>query len=324
MLRSPLVADTTKAVTPDLLPLTFSEGLKLFWFNKTTPTELTVGFSTTNPTALLSKPMSCSPTIKSELFPLGPEYAVRSSDGRSASPESFDSNTANKEAASGTFRDILRSWTLVPNTLLFVKPSFNVFVPIPDEALVERVTLITFASFTFLSLFLTFDFNTVAKRFAFPETELNPTKVTVFLSSAIFTWLSFSGSIDPSLYDMKYLSSSNGWKNKSAPASGDVNWLFATVISENCFLNCKLVVVTSILAMFLRLTGVNKLFALISKLDLRSKRSFTSREPGIKPSKTPPLHTPETDVIPAILISFPSVDTPVIRLNLGNVSPGTL
>ena len=31
------------------------------------------------------------------------------------------------------------------------------------------------------------------------------------------------GSIDPSLYDIKYLSSSNGWKNKSAPASGDVN-----------------------------------------------------------------------------------------------------
>ena len=33
--------------------------------------------------------------IKSELFPLGPEYAVKTSDGKSASPLSFDSNTAN-------------------------------------------------------------------------------------------------------------------------------------------------------------------------------------------------------------------------------------
>ena len=82
--------------------------------------------------------------------------------------------------------------------------------------------------------------------------------------------------------------------------------------------------VTSRLAIFLRLTGVNKLFALTWKLDLRSKRSFTSREPGIKPFKTPPLQTPATDVIPATLISVPSVDTPVIRLNLGTVSPGTL
>ena len=127
--------------------------LKLFWFNKTTPTVFTFGFSTTKPTALLSKPISCSPTIKSELFPLGPEYAVRVTDGKSASPESFDSNTPNKEAASGTFKDILRSWTLVPNILLFVNPSFSVFVPIPDEAKVERLTLTTFASLTFLSLF---------------------------------------------------------------------------------------------------------------------------------------------------------------------------
>ena len=65
------------------------------------------------------------------------------------------------------------------------------------------------------------------------------------------------------------------------PAFGDVKAPLATVISEYCFLNCKLVVVTSRLAIFLRLTGVSKLFALTWKLDLRSKRSFTSREPGI-------------------------------------------
>ena len=66
-------------------------------------------------------------------------------------------------------------------------PPLLLLVPIPDEARVERVILITFASLTFLSLFLTFDFKTVAKRFAVPEALLNATKVTVFLSAAIFT-----------------------------------------------------------------------------------------------------------------------------------------
>ena len=70
----------------------------------------TFGFSTTKATALLSNPVIFSPTIKSELFPLGPEYAVRVNDGKSASPESFDSNTLLIiEQASGTFNEILRS-----------------------------------------------------------------------------------------------------------------------------------------------------------------------------------------------------------------------
>jgi len=51
------------------------------------------GFSATTATVLLSNPVIFSPTIKSELFPLGPEYAVKVSDGKSASPASFDSNT---------------------------------------------------------------------------------------------------------------------------------------------------------------------------------------------------------------------------------------
>ena len=75
-------------------------------------------------------------------------------------------------------------------------------------------------------------------------------------------------------------------------------------MSEYCFLNCKLVVVTSRLAIFLRLTGVSKLFAPTWKLmSYEVTRSFTSSEPGINPSKTPPLQTPETDVIPATFIS---------------------
>ena len=76
--------------------------------------------------------------------------------------------------------------------------------------------------------------------------------------------------------------------------------------------------------MLLCLTGVKRLFSLISKLVLRSKRSFTSSDPAISPSKTPPLQTPGTDVTPTTLIFDPSVDTPVILLNLGRVSPGTL
>ena len=123
---------------------------------------------------------------------------------------------------------------------------------------------------------------------------------------------------------MKYLSSSNGWKNKFAPASGDVNWLFATVISEYCFLNWIVVLVTSRLAIFWRLRGVVRELSPISNLGDRITRSFTSREPGIKPSETPPLQIPVTDVTPTTFIALPSVVTPVIRLNLGIVSPGTV
>ena len=56
---------------------------------------MTLGFSTTTATALLSNPVIFSPPIKSELLPLGPEYDVNVNDGKSASPESFYSNTPN-------------------------------------------------------------------------------------------------------------------------------------------------------------------------------------------------------------------------------------
>ena len=59
-------------------------------------------------------------------------------------------------------------------------------------------------------------------------------------------------------------------------ALGDVKEPLETVMSGYCFLNCKLVVVTSRLAIFLRLTGVSKLFAPTWKLVLRRTRSFTS------------------------------------------------
>ena len=244
--------------------------------------------------------------------------------GRSGSPLSFDSITATKSQTSGRLREILLSWTLVPNTLLVVKPSFNVFVPIPEAAKDDPLTTNTLESCNFFCLVTTFDLITVANRFAFPIVLLNLTNVTVFLSAAISTWLSFKGSTDPSSYDTKYLSSSNGWKNKSLPASGDVNWLFATVISLNCFLNWIVVLVTSRSSIFLRLTGVTKLFEPTLNEGDRRTRSFTSTEPEIKPSDTPPLHILETDATPTTLISSPLVETPTIRLNLGSLSPGTV
>ena len=71
--------------------------------------------------------------------------------------------------------------------MLEVRPSFKVFVPIPEADSTERLTTNTFESFNFFCLVLTFDLRTVANRFAFPETLLNPTNVTVFLSAAIST-----------------------------------------------------------------------------------------------------------------------------------------
>ena len=89
-----------------------------------------------------------------------------------------------------------------------------------------------------------------------------------------------------------------------------MNELLATVMSENCFLNCKFVVVTSRLAIFLRLTGVSKLFALTWKVDLRSKRSFTSI-PEFE-LKTPPSATSETVPMPvtSAVYSGTSNETP--------------
>ena len=107
--------------------------------------------------------------------------------------------TASNSTTSGTFRDIFLSWTLVPNTLLEVKPSFKVLVPIPEAEELERSIIIVFDSFNFFCLVTTFDFKTVANKFAFPDVLLNPTNVTVLLSAAISTWLSLSGSTDSSL-----------------------------------------------------------------------------------------------------------------------------
>ena len=96
-------------------------------------------------------------------------------------------------------------------------------VPIPEAVELDLLIIKTFASFNFFCLVVTFDFRTVVKRFAFPDSLLNATKVTVFLSSDISTLSEVNDSIDPSSYDTKYLSSSKGWKNKSLPAVGVVN-----------------------------------------------------------------------------------------------------
>ena len=107
--------------------------------------------------------------------------------------------TASNSTASGTFKVIFLSWTLVPNTSLEVKPSFKLLVPIPEAEELERLITIVFDSFNFFCLVVTFVFKTVANKLAFPATLLNPTNVTVLLSAAISTWLSLSGSTDPSL-----------------------------------------------------------------------------------------------------------------------------
>ena len=197
-MRSPSVVAVTRAVIPDFSVLIFSPTSKTFWFNKTIPNVVTFGFSTTKPTALLANPVIFSPTTKSELFPLGPSYAVNVIAGRLGSPALFDSITASNSQTSGTFKDILLSWTLVPNIVLDVKPSFNVFVPMPEADRLDRLTTNTLESCNFFCLVLTFDLRTVANRFAFPVALLSATNVTVFLSAAIVIWLDFNGSTDPS------------------------------------------------------------------------------------------------------------------------------
>ena len=70
--------------------------------------------STTEEIAPLSKPVNCSPRIKSWFVPFCPESPLYVSDGKSGSELSLDSKTPNSWAASGTFKHIFSSWTLVP------------------------------------------------------------------------------------------------------------------------------------------------------------------------------------------------------------------
>ena len=182
----------------------------------------------------------------------------------------------------------------------------------------------TFASFNFFCLVVTFDFKTVVKRFAFPDDLLNATKVTVFLSSDISTWSEVKDSIDPSSYDIKYLWISKGWKNKSLPAVGVVNWLFSTEISVYCFLIWSVVFVTSTLSISVLDTGVKKLFEPISNDGFRINKSLTLSVVEESPSWTPPPQTPVTVGIPTTWISSPDTLTPLIRLKRGTVSPGTV
>ena len=309
---------------PDFSPLTVSPTSKSFSFKFTIPTASVPDFSITATTVLLLRPVSFSPIIKSALLEFGPEKPLKVIDGKSGSDVSFDSKTPNNWAASGTFKLIFSSWTLVPKTLLNDNPSFSVFVPIPEDVNVDLFKIKTFASFNFFCLLVTFDFKTVAKRLAFTSFWLNPTKVTVFLSSAISTWSLVKGSIAPFSYDKKYLSSSNGWKNKFLPAFGVVKEFWATVISEYCFLTRTVVFVTSILSTKGLSKGVSKLFSPIVNDGFLICKSFTSRVVAALPSWTPPPQTPVTVGIPTTWISLPSVETPTIRLKRGVVSPGTV
>ena len=104
----------TVAVTPDFDPLTVSPIKKFSSFRLTTPTEVVPDLSTTETIASVSKPVSCSPRIKSWFDEFGPENPLNVSDGKSGSEVSLDSKTPNNWTASGTFRHIFSSWTLVP------------------------------------------------------------------------------------------------------------------------------------------------------------------------------------------------------------------
>ena len=187
----------TVAVTPDFEPLTTSPISRSSSFKFTTPTLSVPDFSITPTTAPSSNPINFSPIMRSALVPDGPSNPVKVKDGKSGSLLSLDSNTPNNWTASGTFKLIFVSWTLVPKALWKVKPSLEVLVPTPDEVSEDLSIIKTFASFNFFCLLTVFVFRTVAKRFAFPDALLNATKVTVFLSSAIITWSHVNGSTDP-------------------------------------------------------------------------------------------------------------------------------
>jgi len=106
---------------------------------------------------LLSFPTNFSPTKRSPVFAVGLLIELKVNTGKIGALTLVDSKTPYTFITSGVFNEISLSWTLVPYTVLYVNPSFNVVVPIPDieEADPTTVNTLIFCfslifSFTFI------------------------------------------------------------------------------------------------------------------------------------------------------------------------------
>ena len=92
--------------------------------------------------------------------------------GHSGSSVLDDSKIPNILTTSGTFKDIIWSWTLVPKAKFpWVNPSFKVVPPIPEAELDDLIILRFSDTFLILVFATKLDLRKVAINFALPLSE---------------------------------------------------------------------------------------------------------------------------------------------------------
>ena len=326
ILDDPTLTIVTIAVTLESLNLTTSLGSNTALFKYTNPTPISLFLVKYTPTAPLDWPTNLSPIIKSLVFELGPSIDPIFKLGDSASFKSFDSKIPNIFTTSGTFNDIILSWTLVPKAKLpKVNPSFKVSPPVPDDESTDLIISTFSDTFLIFVLEITLLFLKVAINLAFPLATLNPTNCAVALAFVNANLLESIAIVLPSVFIKTYLSSSKGKNTSLSSALTKLVFEFV-IVTSNCLLITILELTRSANCTFLLGNTLYKLSlsdllpdpkVLWISLPTNSKLDTSSCVWG-----TPPSTTPATLVTP---ITFKDVSkTPMTLLRVGSVLPGLL
>ena len=264
--------------------------------------------------------------IKSLVFKLGPSNEPKEILGHSGSSKLLDSKIPYISLTSGTFKDNISSWTLVPKAKLPCdKPSFNVVPPIPEALLVD------FEITTFSDTFLIFvfddilDLRRVAINFALPLARLNPTNVAVALEFVNFNLLESIAIVFPFVSIKVYLSSSKG---KNTSLSSPVTALVSPPVMVTS--NCLLITIEELPKSTYWTFSLGKtLYKLSLSASFPDPKLFCIRLPTncrLDTSScawgTPPSTAPETLVTPTTLNELGLI--PVTLLIVDNVLPGLL
>ena len=182
------------AVIPDSLNAICSSNSNVLSFSYTKSNCVPLTILTTLATAPEEDPINVSPIIA--LFVNVSLWDETTIEGKSGFAVSFDSNIPKISRASGTFKEIVSSWTLVPYTALNVSPSLKVVDPIPapafwDLSMIRSEHLVTV---------FTFDVNlvlfAVTVNVAFPVLD-RLIIVICFKSAVIVTWELLISSFSP-------------------------------------------------------------------------------------------------------------------------------
>ena len=180
--------------------------------------------------ALLSDPVIFSPIIASVKIS---SVDVNVNLSRTGVLVSNDSRTAITSVASGWFKHISLSWTLIPYRALWFNPSL-ILVPglVPDLRFTDLVISVCWHLLNSLTLFFIFDFWTVTFTLILLWFGVSPN--IVILLPVIMIWSSVIDCIVPFEYATEYLSWSKATKvtsSRSTEVTGRTNWPNALLLS---------------------------------------------------------------------------------------------